>query len=136
MVRPSSLPFPVSLHPFLVPSLRSSSLRTNPQRRYAPLSKLGRFAILKPHRGTGAGSILGAALEEHIASRRGRAAERFKGEEGEAELVANSQMIAIGYYLKRGWEAVGPEFLEVRIFFPLSFFLSVLLLDAGEATLT
>ncbi|GAA5855119.1 hypothetical protein JCM8547_002388 [Rhodosporidiobolus lusitaniae] len=80
-------------------------------RWFAPLSKLGRFAVHAPYRGLGLGTLLGTALEEHIHQRKGRAAERFRGKE-EAELVANSQCIALGYYLKRGWRTEGEEFIE------------------------
>lgn len=88
-------------------------LPSPPLRRYSPLSKLGRFAVLKPYRGTGAGGILGGALEEHIRERRGGAKKQFEGKD-EGEIVANSQMIALGYYLKKGWKTEGEEFLEVR----------------------
>ncbi|GAA5827215.1 hypothetical protein JCM11251_001173 [Rhodosporidiobolus azoricus] len=80
-------------------------------RWYAPQSKLGRFAVHKRFRGTGAGTILYNALEQHIRERKGRSREMFKGKD-EAEIVANSQLIALGFYLKSGWERVGEDFIE------------------------
>ncbi|GAA6002652.1 hypothetical protein JCM10207_007611 [Rhodosporidiobolus poonsookiae] len=80
-------------------------------RWFAPQSKLGRFAIHSQYRGIGAGKILATALEEHIRQRQGRAKDRFKGEEV-AEIVAYSQKIAEGFYLKTGWVTDGPDFIE------------------------
>ncbi|GAA6038601.1 hypothetical protein JCM8097_009441 [Rhodosporidiobolus ruineniae] len=79
-------------------------------RWYAPESKLGRFAIRSPFRG-GTGRLLSFALEEHIRTRSGRAADKYRGMD-EAEVLAYAQMIAIGFYDRNGWERVGEVFME------------------------
>ncbi|GAA5888802.1 hypothetical protein JCM6882_002859 [Rhodosporidiobolus microsporus] len=80
-------------------------------RWHAPPSKLGRMAITKPYRGTGAGRVLCLALEEHLRQRKGLSRERFAGQ-GEAELWANSVLSAKGFYQRLGYEVEGEEFLE------------------------
>ncbi|BGP52457.1 hypothetical protein JCM8202v2_000011 [Rhodotorula sphaerocarpa] len=80
-------------------------------RWFPPRSKLGRVAIIKPYRGTGAGRILCSALEEHVRERRGKAADVTRGKTS-LELMAYSQKIAEGFYTKMGWHSIGPDFLE------------------------
>lgn len=77
-------------------------------------SKLGRLAVLPPHRtGLGAGRALVAALHEHVARRRGREAVEIEGRPGEVLLVANAQAHAVGFYVKQGYEVEGDAFEEV-----------------------
>ncbi|KWU42604.1 acyl-CoA N-acyltransferase [Rhodotorula sp. JG-1b] len=80
-------------------------------RWFPPRSKLGRVAIIKSTRGTGAGRILCEALEEHVRERRGKAADVTRGKSS-IELLAYSQKIAEGFYAKMGWHSVGPDFIE------------------------
>lgn len=87
--------------------------RPKPAFRFPPRSKLGRVAIVKQLRGTGAGRILCEALEEHVRERRGRAADVTRGKSS-LELLAYSQKTAEGFYAKMGWHSIGPDFLEVR----------------------
>ncbi|POY75361.1 GNAT family acetyltransferase [Rhodotorula taiwanensis] len=85
--------------------------RPKPAFRFPPRSKLGRVAIVKQLRGTGAGRILCEALEEHVRERRGRAADVTRGKSS-LELLAYSQKTAEGFYAKMGWHSIGPDFLE------------------------
>lgn len=80
-------------------------------RWFPPRSKLGRVAIIKSTRGTGAGRILCEALEEHVRERRGKAADVTRGKSS-IELLAYSQKIAEGFYAKMGWHSIGPDFIE------------------------
>jgi GNAT superfamily N-acetyltransferase len=89
------------------------ALRRPPASRFPPRSKLGRVAIIKSTRGTGAGRILCEALEEHVRERRGKAADVTRGKSS-IELLAYSQKIAEGFYAKMGWHSIGPDFIEVR----------------------
>lgn len=81
--------------------------------RYPPKGKVGRVAVHKQFRGTGAGSTLCLALEEHVRERRGKAADVMRGKTS-FDLVAHSQKIAEVFYHRLGWETVGEDFLEVR----------------------
>lgn len=89
------------------------ALRRPSASRFPPRSKLGRVAIIKSMRGTGAGRILCEALEEHVRERRGKAADVTRGKSS-IELLAYSQKIAEGFYAKMGWHSIGPDFIEVR----------------------
>lgn len=82
-------------------------------RRYPPKGKVGRVAVHKQFRGTGAGSALCLALEEHVRERRGKAADVTRGKTT-FDLVAHAQKIAEVFYHRIGWETVGEDFVEVR----------------------
>lgn len=66
-------------------------------------AKAERVAVLKPHRGQGVGHALMTALEA-----RARAL-------GHRELVLSAQVEAIPFYLARGYQAHGPEFMDAGI---------------------
>lgn len=79
-------------------------------RYHPPSGKLGRLAVRKLYRGTGAGRILVDALEEHVKLRRGRGGEYAK-EHGQKEVLveASAQHQAQGFY-----ERVSPNLAPVR----------------------
>ncbi|MBQ8235942.1 MAG: GNAT family N-acetyltransferase, partial [Clostridia bacterium] len=56
---------------------------------------LGRFAVLKEHRGKGAGRALLAFAEEYVREQKGR------------ELTLHSQLDAKGFYSRLGYEEYG-----------------------------
>ncbi|GAA6038603.1 hypothetical protein JCM8097_009442 [Rhodosporidiobolus ruineniae] len=89
-----------------------SAIDAGTVRWHAPLSKLGRCAVLPPFRSKGCGRLLCEAVEAHLRHRRGKSAETWKGA-GEAQLVATAQLPAVGFYERMGWTAVGEEFMEV-----------------------
>lgn len=84
-------------------------------RFYAPLSKLGRLALLKPARGTGAGQKLVEHMIEHVRTRCGKAGNFSRVHKvAQVEIVANAQVYAKGFYEKCGFKVEGDEFDEVR----------------------
>ncbi|GAA6012567.1 hypothetical protein JCM11491_005436 [Sporobolomyces phaffii] len=77
------------------------------------LLKLGRFAVHSDYRGTGAGRFLERSFVRHLATRaRAPHADEITRGRTTVEVVAYSQSIATGFYLKLGWETRGDEFLE------------------------
>lgn len=69
----------------------------------AGTGRVGRMAVLREHRGTGAGrALLEAMIQE--AERRGM-----------RRLVLNAQTHALGFYARLGFVAEGPEFEEAGI---------------------
>lgn len=71
--------------------------------RLAPDGKIGRMAVLKEHRGRGAGDAILAQLLD---------AARVAGF---ARCYLHSQVHALGFYAKHGFEPHGPEFDEADI---------------------
>jgi YbgC/YbaW family acyl-CoA thioester hydrolase len=71
---------------------------------YAPgVSKIGRMAVMSTLRGSGAGAAVLKALV-------GAARER-----GETEVILHAQASAVGFYLRQGFQPVGPAFEEAGI---------------------
>lgn len=66
-------------------------------------AKAERVAVLRPFRRHGVGAALMSALED-----RARAL-------GHQEVVLSAQVEAIPFYLARGYEAYGPEFMDAGI---------------------
>lgn len=66
-------------------------------------SKIGRVAVSKVARGTGAGAALMRFIEAHAQSR------------GAREVVLDAQVQALGFYEKLGYWAEGEEFLDAGI---------------------
>lgn len=68
-------------------------------RFHPPTGKLGRLAVLKAHRGTGAGRLLVEALEDHVAKGRAKGGV-YARERGlkEVEVEAMAQHQAQGFY--------------------------------------
>lgn len=71
--------------------------------RLEPTGKIGRVAVLPPHRGTGAGVAIMRGLMDLAAER------------GFTEVYLNAQVSAAGFYERLGFRADGPEFDEVGI---------------------
>lgn len=71
--------------------------------RLAPDGKIGRMAVLREHRGKGAGD---AILVQLLASARTSGLKRC---------YLHAQVHALGFYAKHGFEAHGPEFDEADI---------------------
>lgn len=67
------------------------------------VGKIGRVAVLKPHRGNGLGKAL---MEEIVAEARRR---RFR------KLKLDAQTYAMAFYEKLGFAAYGDEFLDANI---------------------
>ncbi len=65
--------------------------------------KIGRVAVLKSARGTGAGQLLVRAAVAEIAAR------------GCAEAILGAQTSAIGFYERLGFVARGPAFMDAGI---------------------
>ncbi|SCV68631.1 BQ2448_752 [Microbotryum intermedium] len=107
-------------------------------RWYPPMNKLGRLAVKKKYRGIGAGELyttgwvnvsecsrelmglesssragkwLVEALEDHLKSRKGKAAIANEGKD-KVLIVANAQIYAEKFYNKCGYEAEGVPFME------------------------
>ncbi|GAA5971377.1 hypothetical protein JCM3765_005690 [Sporobolomyces pararoseus] len=77
------------------------------------LLKLGRFAVHSHYRGTGAGRILEENFINHLKTRNhSPCCEKVTKGKNEVKVVAFSQCIAKGFYLKLGWDTEGEEFLE------------------------
>jgi predicted GNAT family N-acyltransferase len=71
--------------------------------RLTPDGHIGRMAVLRSHRGRGAGS---AALQALVDLARAR---------GLAQVVLSAQVHAIPFYARHGFEAHGPEYEEARM---------------------
>lgn len=71
--------------------------------RLEPTGKIGRVAVLPPHRGTGAGLAIMHSLMNLAAER------------GFTEVYLNAQLSAAGFYERLGFRADGPDFDEVGI---------------------
>jgi len=67
------------------------------------IAKIGRVAVIKDERGKGAGKKI---CEELI---------KIAAEKGIREFLLNSQLTAVGFYKKLGFEAVGDIFTEAGI---------------------
>ncbi|GJN92176.1 hypothetical protein Rhopal_005206-T1 [Rhodotorula paludigena] len=80
-------------------------------RFYPPKLKLGRVAVHKAFRGTGAGKRLCEALEEHVRERRGKTGDVLRGKDV-VVIQAHAQKIAEKFYTKIGWNVQGPDFVE------------------------
>lgn len=87
-------------------------------RYYPRLGKLGRLAVKKSARGTGAGRLLVLELLQHIKSNIGKSGEYSKLHSlKEVLVVANSQAYAEGFYAKLSFVREGEVFLEVSLRF-------------------
>ncbi len=71
--------------------------------RLDPAGKIGRVAVLPQYRGTG----IGGAMVGHLVD--------LAGTLGLTQVHLNSQSSAIGFYARLGFQADGPEFVEVGI---------------------
>ncbi len=71
--------------------------------RLLPDARIGRMAVLASARGEGVGAAILEALITHARDR------------GERRLLLHAQRPAVGFYAKRGFEAVGEPFDEVGI---------------------
>jgi len=71
--------------------------------RLEPTGKLGRIAVLRQHRGTGAGSLIMAHLVNHAT------------ESGFTKVYLHAQVAAAGFYERLGFRAEGPVFEECGI---------------------
>jgi predicted GNAT family N-acyltransferase len=71
--------------------------------RLEPAGKIGRVAVLPQYRGTG----IGGAMLSHLVD--------LAGTLGLTQVHLNSQNSAIRFYARLGFQAEGPEFLEVGI---------------------
>jgi len=71
--------------------------------RLEPTGKIGRIAVLPPHRGTGVGSLIMAHLVNHAT------------ESGFTKVYLHAQVAAAGFYERLGFRAEGPVFEECGI---------------------
>ena len=71
--------------------------------RLDPAGKIGRVAVLPQYRGTG----IGGAMIGHLVD--------LARTLGLTQVQLNSQSPAIGFYARMGFQAEGPEFVEVGI---------------------
>ena len=71
--------------------------------RLEPAGKIARVAVLPQYRGTG----IGGAMVGHLVD--------LARTLGLTQVHLNSQTSAIGFYARMGFQAVGPEFVEVGI---------------------
>lgn len=71
--------------------------------RLLPDGHIGRMAVLREQRGSGAGRAVLLALLERARSR------------GMPEAILSAQTHALGFYERAGFTAVGPEFMEAGI---------------------
>ncbi|KDE04977.1 hypothetical protein MVLG_04625 [Microbotryum lychnidis-dioicae p1A1 Lamole] len=77
----------------------------------ATTCKLGRVAVSKAYRGTGGGRILVLGLEDHLKSREGRAGVENR-DKSECTINVSSQLPAISFYTRLGYEIEGQPYEE------------------------
>jgi predicted GNAT family N-acyltransferase len=94
---------PVVAHVLVFPLPASAKRDAVGTGRLEPTGKIGRVAVLPPHRGTGAGVAIMRRLMDLAAER------------GFTEVYLNAQTSAAGFYERLGFRADGPEFDEVGI---------------------
>lgn len=110
----STFSLPVPRPSFPLPLTRLLSLLLTSYASPPSLLKLGRFAVHSHYRGTGAGRVLEENFINHLKTRKpSPCCEKVTKGKDEVKVVAFSQCIAKGFYLRLGWETEGEEFLEV-----------------------